>query len=474
MSSHRLSRRGLLATTTAGTLTGCIAQGRDPTADDTDAPQGATMETVTVGQGKYRGTTNALIQRAVDAMASAGGGTVVVSPGVYEMRDALHLRSGVRVVGRDGAVLRKAPSAESRIPAFLGYGHYELVVAEPDKFPVGTGVHVLDTGAGGFYTTVATVVARQGDRLFINRMLNHDYHARKTGRVVSVYPLVEAEDVHDAAVENLTLDGRADQQSMALNGCRGGGVFLIRSRRVALRRIEVANYRGDAVSFQQCTDILVEGCHLHHNAGSGLHPGSGSVRYVMQDNRVHANGGCGLYYCLRTTHSICRRNAFRANAREGISIGERDTDHRIEDNTVVDNRKEGLLWRGFVYRGGDRVVLTGNTIGSNGADGKRSQIALVAGLRDVHVLDNTIAPAQRPAVRIGGACHGVSVSGNRIAGRAQRDDDIKGLAQGVSTRRAEKLPDVHPAALPLDGARHLAIAKLDAWHEKRMWPPSYW
>ena len=127
------------------------------------------MKTVTVGEGKYRGTTHTVLQRAVDEVAAAGGGTVVVAPGVYEMRDALHLRSGVRVVGRPGTVLRKAPSAESPVPAFLGYGHYEIIVAEPDKFPVGTGVHILDSGSGGFYTTVATVIGREGDRLFINR-----------------------------------------------------------------------------------------------------------------------------------------------------------------------------------------------------------------------------------------------------------------------------------------------------------------
>jgi hypothetical protein len=427
------------------------------------------MKTVTVGEGKYRGTTNAVLQRAVDAVAAAGGGTVVVAPGVYEMRDALHLRSGVRVVGREGAVLRKAPSAESRIPAYLGYGHYEIVVAEPDKFPVGTGVHILDSGAGGFYTTVATVIGRDGDRLLIDRMLNHDYHAAKRARVVSVYSVVEAEDVHDAAIENLKLDGRADRQSMSLTGCRGGGVFLIRSRRVAVRRVEVANYRGDAVSFQQCADILVEGCHLHDNTGTGLHPGSGSVRYVMQDNRACANGGCGVFYCLRTTHSICRRNELRANGRQGISIGERDTDHWIEANKITGNGEEGVLWRGFTYQGGDRVVLTKNEIGPNGGKKKRSEVALVGGLREVHVLDNTLTPGQGAAVSVAGACHGVSVAANSVGGRAQRGEDVKGAAGDVSTARPKQLPKVGPAALPLDGARHLAMAKLDAWDERRVW-----
>jgi hypothetical protein len=470
MDAAQLSRRGFLAGAAAGALAGHAA-GASCRADASAGPRREIpSRTVTVGKGKYRGTTNAVLQQAVDDVAKAGGGTVIVPAGVYEMRDALHLRSGVRVVGGRAAILRKAPSVESRIPAYLGYGHYEIIVAEPDKFPVGTGVHILDGGSGGFYTTVATVIGRDGDRLLINRMLNHDYHSRNNARAVSVFALVEAEGVHDAAIEGLTIDGQAERQSMVLNGCRGGGVFLIGSRRVAVRRVEVRGYRGDAISFQQCADILVEGCHIHDNTGTGLHPGSGSVRYVMQDNRVHDNGGCGVFYCLRTTHSICRRNELRANGRQGISIGERDTDHLIEANKIVANGAEGVLWRGFTYRGGDRVVLRTNQIGPNGAKGKRSEVALAGGLRDVHVLDNALAPGQGGAVHVGAGCQRVSIAGNRIAGQAQRRDDVAGAGSGVGLARPKQLPKVGPAALPLDGARHLAVERLDAWDERSMWP----
>jgi len=470
MCAKRLSRRRFVVNAAAGAVAGCAGGADRPAALAAAGRRGRPGKTVTVGKGKRRGATHVVLQRAVDELAAAGGGTVVIAPGVYEMGDALHLRSGVRVVGRTGAVLRKAPSAESRIPAYLGYGHYEIIVAEPDKFPVGTGVHVLDSGAGGFYTTVATVVGRDGDRLLISRMLNHDYHARKNARAVSVFPVIEGEGVHDAAVEGLTVDGRAEQQSMFLNGCRGGGVFLIGCRRVAVRRVEVKAYRGDAVSFQQCADILVDGCHIHHNAGTGLHPGSGSVRYLMQDNRVHDNGGCGVFYCLRTTHSICRRNELRANARQGISIGERDSDHWIEGNEIAGNAEEGVLWRGFTYRGGDRVVLTKNEIGPNGAKGKRSQVVLAGGLRDVCVLDNNVTPGRAGAVRVAAGARGVSIAGNRIAGRAQRRSDVTGAVGEVSLKRPKRLPEVGPAALPLDGARHLAIERLDAWDERAMWP----
>ena len=472
MCATRWSRRGFLVATAAGTLAACADEGCGSASPPAGGPRRAPDRTVTAGEGKYAGTTNAVIQRAVDDLAAAGGGTVVIAPGVYEMRDALHLRSGVRVAGRPGAILKKAPSAESRIPAYLGYGHYEIIVAEPDKFPVGTGIHILDDKAGGFYSTVATVLGRDGDVLLISRMLNHDLNASSNARAVSVFPVVEGDGLRDAAVEGLTIDGAADQQSMFLNGCRGGGVFLIGSRQVAVRGVEVRNYRGDAVSFQQCADILVEGCHIHANAGGGLHPGSGTVRYIMQDNRVHDNGGCGVFYCLRTTHSICRRNELRANARQGISIGERDTDHWIEANKIVGNGEEGVLWRGgAAYRGGDRVVLTKNEIGPNAAKAKRPELAVPAGLRDLFVLDNALSPGEGGAIHVAAGTRNVTFADNRIAGRAQRAEDIAGAAGELSLTRPQSLPDFGPAALPLDGARHLAMPKLDAWDEPGMWLP---
>jgi len=477
MSTEKHTRRkvitsALKATLAAALAAGCEARGRRPQAARSEVP----MKTLTVGEGKYQGTTNAAIQQAVDDAAAAGGGTVVVPPGLYLMHDALHLKSRVRLAGRPGAILRKVPSVQSKIPDGLGYGHYEVTVEEPDKFPVGTGVHVLDDGAGGFYTTVATVIARDGDRLYLSRMLNHDIGVNRNGRVVSVYPIVEAEGAEDAAVEDLLIDGNCQEETFMLNGCRGGGVFLIRSARVAIRRVEVRNFRGDAISFQQCTDIMVERCHVHHNVGHGLHPGSGSVRYIMQDCRISDNGNCGCFYCLRTTHSICRRNEFRDNAGPGISVGERDTDHLIAQNTIAGNGQEAIVFRSPLRQSGDRVLVIGNRIGPNGVKDRRPEILIPAGLHEVHILDNTFTPGSGPALSVAQGCKHISFAGNKVGGREagqaagrQPDADIAGAVQEVLRERPKDLPPVGPGALPLDGARHLNVPKLPPWNETQMW-----
>jgi hypothetical protein len=154
--------------------------------------------TVTVGQGRYAGNTNAAIQRAVDDVAAAGGGVVIVPPGTYRMENALHLRSHVRVVGQAGAVLKTAPSVSSPIADYLGMGQYEFTVKEPGKFRVGMGVHLLDDDAGGPYNTTATIVGQEQERFYIDRRLTHDYLPRTNGRAISVFSVVEATGVHDA------------------------------------------------------------------------------------------------------------------------------------------------------------------------------------------------------------------------------------------------------------------------------------
>ncbi len=409
------------------------------------------------------GRTSVTLQRAVDEVA-AGGGVVEVPQGVYLMQDALHLRSGVRVVGEPGAVLLKAPSVTSPLLDYIGYGHYEFSVSDPDRFRVGMGVHICDDRSGGFYDTVATIIARQGDLFYIDRMLNHDYHPANNGRVTSLFPIIEGFQIADAEVEGLTLDGNPEE-ARTLNGCRGGGVFLLLSQNVRLQGIEVRHFKGDAISFQQCADITIRGCHLHDNTGAGLHPGSGSVRYVMEENNVHDNGGCGVFYCLRTTHSICASNRLQRNGAAGISVGERDTDHLICHNTIVDNHRQGILFRPAQVHGGDRVRIEANTIGPNCRGDAEYEIDIQSGLHDIAIVDNAIQPGKVGTLSVGAGCERICFTGNRIAGQEQQPADIGGDTTPVQLESPADFPPVGPAALPLDGAMHLNIATL---------PPKEW
>lgn len=384
------------------------------------------MKIIRVGKGNYRGGAGAVLQRAVDAVAATGGGAVEIPRGIYRMSNALTLRSGVDIYGEGDVVLRKIPSVSSPIADYLGYGHHEFTVTQPSKFQVGMGVHLTDRNAMGFYETVATITGKQGRILFIDRMLNHDYHPHAEGRASTIFPLVAGHGVRDVKVRSLTLDGNP-KETRPLNGCRGGGVFLLDCHNIELQTLEIRHYHGDAISFQQCTDLQVTGCHLHDNRGSGLHPGSGSVRYIFRGNRVHHNTGCGLYYCLRTKYSLCEDNVLEANGLAGISIGERDTHHLIRRNTIVGNGGPGVEFRPITHQGGDEVLIENNRLEHNCRNAKGGEIALTPGLKNVWV------------------------SGNRVNGRRQ-------------PRQTKRRP-VGPTVVPADAARHLQIPTLAPWHD---------
>jgi len=413
-----------------------------------------TGQSIRVGEGDYAGSDNAAIQRAVDATAARGGGTVELPAGTFVLRDSVHLRSGVALVGQGtDTVLLKAPSVASALAGRVIFGHCELLVERPDLFEPGMGVTVQDADATCIYTTVGTVVERHGHSLYIDRPVNHDYNPHRDGRVVGIFPLVSAGGVRDVRIADLRLDGADDAEPM--NGCRGGGVFAWDARNVVVENVEVLRYNGDAVSFQKCIDVVVRRCHVHGNTGCGLHPGCGSVRYLFADNDVHDNGGDGLFYCVATTHSLCQGNSFRHNGAAGISVGDRDTDHLIRRNEVRDNGGPGIRFREVPFQGGDRTVVEQNVLSGNCTDSGDAQIVIGAGLRDVTLRGNRFEGLAGMAVELPARAEAIHLIANRVDGGECGPGHVRdpaGLA--VFGEREEPLR-VGPRAAGPRAARHL-------------------
>ncbi len=417
--------------------------------------------TVGLAAADITGHTNREIQAAVDRAAAQGGGIVRLGAGTYDMEDSLHLRSGVRVVGEgERTILRKRPSVSSPLSADLGYGHYDLSLAEPDRFHVGMGVHIHDNNSMGFYDTVATLTWREGDRFGISRMLNHDYGRYAEAVVTSIFPVISGYHLQDAGVENLVIDGNKAENAY-LNGCRGGGVFLLQAHGITLRKLFVRNYNGDGISFQQCRDTRIEECVVDGNAGLGLHPGSGSVGPVLRGNVCRGNGGDGIFYCLRVSYSLCEGNTIEGNGGYGISIGGRDTDHLIRGNTIRGNDKAGIYFReGDRAMAGSRQHIERNTLEGNCRREGSAEIEIQGETRDIHLLDNILVPIARGTQAIWGLLVGpkadrIHFAGNEVAGPAERAVQNQAGPTALSRERpAQPLP-VGPAHIPQNGAAHL-------------------
>ena len=119
------------------------------------------------------------------------------------------------------------------------------------------------------------------------------------------------------------------------------------------------------------------------------------------------------------------------NARNGISIGHKDTDNLVRGNVVRANGGDGILFREELPgMAGDRNRIESNTIEDNGASGPVAGIRIRGPTGGNHLLDNVIRDTRRGddrlqaiGVVIEAAAGDNQLERNRIdADQAIRDD----------------------------------------------------
>jgi len=387
---------------------------------------------ITVGrrEADIIGADERALQAAVDYIARLGGGTVEIGPGDFLMRDSLHLRSFVTVRGTPGkTILRKARAAASPLALDGDYGEEQITLINPKGFEVGHGVAIWDSRSGGFHTTVARITGRNGNTFSIDTPLNADCMVANKAQAATVFPIVSGYHLEGAQVEHLIIDGNREE-NVALNGCRGAGIFLYRGFGTIIENCVVRNYHGDGVSFQQSNDVLMRGCVSEDNAGLGLHPGSGSQRPVIRECIARRNGEDGLFLCWRVRHGLFEKNILENNGRFGISIGHKDTDNLLRENEVRANQQDGVFFRNETAgMAGHRNRLEKNLIENNGIKGEAAGIRVRGETKDLLFKDNIIRDTRSPearkqsvGIRIEEQAGDVKLEGNQIEAKTKIDD----------------------------------------------------
>jgi len=385
--------------------------------------------TITVGlkDADIIGSDNRALQAAVDYVAGLGGGTVIICPGTYLMKDSLHLRSNVNLIGQgDDTILRKCDGIRSPLATDGDYGQEEITLENPSGFEVGMGVTVGDDNSGGFHTTVATILSQEGNVFAISKPLNADCMVNRNASARNTFPVISGYYIENAGVEKLIVDGNREKNDH-LNGCRGAGVFLYRAKNVHITGCVTHSYNGDGISFQQSNDIVVDNCSSYNNASLGFHPGSGSQRPIMRNNRAHDNGGDGLFLCWRVRYGLFEGNELKNNGQFGISIGHKDSDNFFKNNVVIGNKSHGVFFRNEPeYTGGHRNLLENNRIYNNGAGGEGCGIYIHGETYGITIVQNEIGDSrpeekktQQFGIFIGSRADRVTIRGNRIEGNKQ-------------------------------------------------------
>lgn len=397
------------------------------TSGDPIEPKWHERLTITVGPEKADivGTNHKALQAAVDYVARLGGGTVQVLPGIYRLRNAVHLASRVRIRGSGkDTILIKEPSMSSKLAADSDWYDQEITLVDAKGFQIGDGVCIRAKNPhnGGSNVLKRTLVARTGNRFKLDRALRENFWLMGQATVSTLAPILTAEHAHDMVIENLVLDGNKSKNDN-LDGNYAGCIFMQDCRNIAIRGVTARNYNGDGISWQICHDVLVENCHVHGNVGLGLHPGSGSQRPVMRGNRIHDND-IGIFFCWGVKFGLAEKNHIENNRSYGVSIGHRDTDNLVRDNDIKTSGKVGVLFRperGKAFAP-HRNRLIGNRLTDNApADGYA--IDVQGETEDIiiekNVIRETRTEGNRTAIRVGPKTRNVQVRDNQVEGFAR-------------------------------------------------------
>ena len=411
-----------------------MTQPRATSGDKAFEPKWDEKLTITVGPKKADlvGSSDKVLQAAVDYVSRFGGGTVQVLPGTYTLRNSVYLRTGIRILGSGAdSILTKSASHSVAISDDSDWYDQEVTVASAKGLKVGDGIllRVRNPHNGSSDVLKRTLVARKGNRFKLDRALRKNFWLSGKPTLSTLFPLISGDHVHDIAIKDIALDGNR-KQNAHLDGNYGGCIFLQDCNRIHMTGVEARNNNGDGISWQICHDVVVENCHSHDNADLGLHPGSGSQRPLIRNNKVERNN-IGVFFCWGIKYGLAENNQITGNRSYGVSIGHCDTDNLIRLNTITGSGKVGVLFRDDA-RGKDfwpnRNTLEKNRIvDSGGGDGVAVDVQ--GRTRDVTLDGNQIRETRKPmkriGVRIGKQARDVKLQENKFEGFQRDVVDLK-------------------------------------------------
>ena len=365
------------------------------------APEGATV-TVGPADADVIGTDDVAIQKAIDRVAAAGGGTVLIKAGTYTLQNSVRLASHLTLKGQgpDKTILKKATGVRSRLKLDADYGEFIATVEDARGFRPGMGVTILDkVSPSGWTPSVRTIVSIDGNTLRFDRFLHMDYSTANDGEVFNTFPLIAGYEVENVRVLDLTADGTRTGSGF-LDGCQAGAIYFFHSQRMRIRNCVARNYPGDGISTQFVEHPVIENCESFGNAGLGIHLGTGALNGIVRHNRAHDNDQDGIYLCWRVQNGRFEENQSWTNGRDGISIGHKDTDNVFLRNVVSGNARYGVYFRDEPeINAGHRNTFEENTIEDSGRPGAPGTGVRIEGATFNIVLRGNIIRDTRPAGR---------------------------------------------------------------------------
>ena len=381
-------------------------------------------QVITVGgpESDIPGFSSLAIQIAIDALKTRGGGTVKLSPGIYDIIGPVRLADNISLTGSGTTtILKKCNGYKTSYIIDADWGMLKAVVKDASGFKKGMGIQLYaDDYKEGWEVTTAVITDIKDNTIYFDNRTVNDYIAAKNGIVSNGCSIVEAVEAQNVKISNLVVEGNKATNDY-INGCRGGGIYIHKSKNCSMENVHVNDFNGDSFSWQITENISAKGCEASNGNGLGFHPGTGSDHPVIENCISHHNTGDGLFLCWRVQNGIFRNNTLYSNEQNGISIGHKDTDNVFENNHVYENGYQGVLFRNEnEQNAGHRNIFTGNTIENNGMLNEAAGFYIGGVTNTITIRNNTIRSTgkgnQKTAILVGKNSSNILSEGNNISG----------------------------------------------------------
>ncbi len=381
-------------------------------------------QVITVGgpDADIQGFTSGAIQIALDALRTRGGGTVMLGPGVYDIIGPVRLTDNTSLIGSGKeTILKKCDGFRTSFIIDADWGMLKAVLKDVSGLKKGMGIQLYDDKHNqGWDVTTALITDIQDNIIYFDNGTNYDYLSSLNGTVTNGCSIIEAVGAENVKIADLVVEGNRNTNDY-INGCRGGGIYIHKSRNCTVENVRVNEFNGDSFSWQITENITMKGCEASNGNGLGFHPGTGSDHSVVESCISHNNRQDGIFLCWRVQSGIFRNNTVYENGDNGISIGHKDTDNTFENNHIYRNGSNGILFRNEnEENSGHRNVFIGNIIENNGMKRESSGFYIGGETHDIRINSNIIRSSgegnQSTAVFIGKNSSKISLDGNTITG----------------------------------------------------------
>ena len=337
------------------------------------------------------GFNNSSIQYAINSLGE-NGGTIILSPGEYEIIAPISLKSNTILTGSGKeTILKKARGIQTEYIEDADYGELKLTVKNPEGFIPGMKIQVTDDNNSSCWNVSTAYITEIIENvIYIDDYLIRDYRSDRGGKISNASSIIDVIEAENVVVKNLLVDGNKEE-NFKMDGCNGSGIYIFKSKKVTVDNVIVKDFNGEGISWQITENVTIKNSEISGSGNIGLHPGTGSPLSRIENNDVHDNAVDGLFICWRVHHSKVIGNRFYKNGRYGICTGHKDSDVLFENNHVFENGSDGINLRGErAINAPHRNTFKNNIIENNGKISGGYGMSFNSPAEDVKVIGNTI------------------------------------------------------------------------------------